>query len=60
MRGPFSFENSSSVRAGKRPSDGKLMRRLKDDLKSNFEKASKAKIKEMTNGKLRLGYGIFD
>jgi hypothetical protein len=56
----FAFENSSSVRAGKRPSDDALMRELKDDLKENFQKASKKEIDAMTAGKLRFGYSIFD
>lgn len=54
------ISNSPSVRAGKRPSDDALMRELKDDLKENFQKASKQEIEGMTSGKLRFGDGIFD
>lgn len=56
----FTFENSKSVAVGKFAGDKAVGEALKKDLKKNYESAASTKLRDMTDGKLRLGFSPLD
>jgi len=56
----LTFENSKSVGVGKWAGDKGIASALKEDLKKNYETAASKKLRELTDGKLRLGFSPLD
>jgi hypothetical protein len=59
-RTELTFENSKRVSIGKWSGDKAMASALRSDLKKNYEAAASKKLRELTDGKLRLGFSPLD